>query len=174
MTGFAGRAATAARIRQAQDRMKRVVWMAATVLLAGLAGCGDEDAAGPTEPEEVTFAAQTGVNLAGMTKLPSGVYVQTLTQGTGTSQITANTAFIADYTGWIPNGTVFQAARFDRAFRPSDLVPGFGDGVIGMRVGEKRKLVIPSRLGYADAPPPGSGIPVNSVLIFDVTIVSIQ
>jgi FKBP-type peptidyl-prolyl cis-trans isomerase FkpA len=43
-----------------------------------------------------------------------------------------------------------------------------------MRVGEKRKIVIPSRLAYADAPPPGSGIPVNSVLIFDVTIVSIS
>jgi FKBP-type peptidyl-prolyl cis-trans isomerase FkpA len=147
--------------------------MLGVLALAGMTACGD-DGAGPTEPTEVTFAAATGVNLAQMTKLASGLYVQTLTPGTGTATVTASTRFIAAYTGWIPNGTVFQSATFQQGFLPGELVPGFGEGVIGMKVGEKRKLVIPSRLGYADAPPPASGIPVNSVLIFDVQIVSIS
>jgi FKBP-type peptidyl-prolyl cis-trans isomerase FkpA len=145
-----------------------------TLALAGVGtACGD-DVAGPTEPEAVTFAASTGVNLAQMTKLASGVYTQTLTAGTGTKTITASTAFVATYTGWIPNGFSFQTGTFDRPLLASQLVPGFGEGVMGMKVGEKRKIVIPSRLGYAEFPPEGSGIPVNSVLIFDVTIVSIS
>src|SRR5262245_31304282 len=94
-----GVALTRARVRRAR--------MALLALSGLLASCGD-DVAGPTEPDEVTYAAATGVNLAQMTKLASGVYVQTLAQGTGTATITANSRIIVDYTGWLPNGTVFD------------------------------------------------------------------
>ena len=159
--------------------MKNVTRMLALAVLGALSACGD-DATGPTEPEDITYAAATGVNLSQMTKLASGVYVQTLTAGTGTATVTASNRFVADYTGMLPNGSIFDGPRRSPAtpvtsqWSAGQMIPGFADGIIGMKVGEKRKIVIPSRLGYADFPPQGSGIPVNSVLVFEVTIVSIS
>lgn len=138
-----------------------------------IAACGDsatDSATGPQNPEDVTFAAALGIDLAVMTKLPSGVYIQTLhASGVGTP-MTATDRFTADYQGWTPDGN-----RFDSGALPNisldQLISGFA-GMVGMTIGETRLLVIPSQLGYG---PEGYGvIPPNAVLVFEVTLVAIN
>jgi len=76
------------------------------------------------------------------------------------------------YIGSLEDGTVFdQSARV--TFRlDNGLIEGFRDGVIGMRVGEEKRLVIPPEKGYRDQQV--GDIPPNSTLIFDVKLLDIR
>jgi peptidylprolyl isomerase len=135
-------------------------------LLLAVGACGD---GGPTEPEDVEFAASLGINLPQMTRLASGVYIQTTTPGTGTAQVTGTSVVSINYKLWTPNGTQVDAGALPD-FPAGGFVPGFTQGIVGMKVGEVRKIVIPSRLGYGDEEL--EGLPANSVLVFEVTMVS--
>ncbi len=148
----------------------RRLWV--TLLLVGAAACGD-DGTGPTDPEDVTFAPSLGIDLAQMTRLESGVYIQTVAEGNGTQQLIAVDLMTADYRLWIPDGTFIGGSPPPLNQPVSEFISGFAQGVIGMRIGEVRKIVIPSELGYRDRPPDGSGIPVHSVLVFEVILASI-
>lgn len=82
-----------------------------------------------------------------------------------------------NYTGWLTNGTKFDSS-LDRN-QPfqfvlgGQVIPGWNQGVATMKVGGKRRLIIPASLGYGarGAPP---RIPANATLIFDVELLSIQ
>ena len=140
----------------------------AVVALAA-AACGEST--GPQNPEDVSFAPSLGIDLAQMTKLPSGVYIQTTTAGTGTAQVVATNQVTIDYKLWVPNGTQLDGGRLTN-FPAGDFIPGFTLGVTGMKVGEVRRIVIPSELGYGET---GFGqVPPNAVLVFEVTMVSFR
>ena len=53
------------------------------------------------------------------------------------------------------------------------MIRGWDQGVVGMRVGGQRRLVIPPELAYGDRSP-GNPIPANATLVFDVTLNSVQ
>ena len=80
------------------------------------------------------------------------------------------------YSGWLSDGCLFDSSYLrgetPEPFQLAGLIPGFAIGVDGMRGGGRRRIVIPSELGYgAVGLPPG--IPPNAELHFDVEIVSI-
>jgi len=82
---------------------------------------------------------------------------------------------VANYTGWLPDGTKFDSS-YDRGepipFTVGGLIEGWNEGVVGMKVGGKRRLVIPPGLGYgkqANGP-----IPAMSTLVFDIDMVAIR
>jgi len=85
------------------------------------------------------------------------------------------------YTGWLTDGTKFDSS-LDRGqpyqFRIGDVPPaviaGWDHGIRGMRVGGKRKLVIPPDLGYGARGAGGGVIPPNATLVFDVELVGLQ
>ena len=134
-----------------------------------IAACGDS-ATGPQNPEDVTFAAFLGVDLAVMTRLSSGVFIQTITEGVGVP-MTETDRFTANVEGWTSDGTQFQPLLPLPNVTLGGLIPGFR-GMVGMTVGEKRLLVIPSQLGYGSD---GLGlIPGDAVLVFEVTLVAIN
>ena len=84
------------------------------------------------------------------------------------------------YTGWQEaNGEKFDSSldRNEPIHFPlgrGQVIPGWDEGIKGMKVGEKRQLVIPAKLAYADSPPPGSGIAPGATLIFDVELVDVH
>ena len=144
--------------------------LALLVLLAA-AACGDGGS--PTEPEDVTFAPSLGIDLSQMTRLPSGVYIKTITPGTGTRELQMQNWMAAHYKLWLPDGTLVDSSPPPYNNFVTGSVEGFALGVIGMKVGEVRKIVIPSQLGYGEAPP-SDQIPKHSVLVFEVTLASID
>jgi len=115
---------------------------------------------------------------------PSQVSIQfsivELVTGTGATAASGNTATV-NYSLWLYNpagadnkGTFKQSGTLP-PFRlgSGGVIAGFDQGVTGMRVGGKRRLYVPSNLGYGAQPPQGSGIPVNAALVFEVELLSL-
>jgi FKBP-type peptidyl-prolyl cis-trans isomerase len=84
----------------------------------------------------------------------------------------------AHYTGAVAaTNTVFQSSKdFGRpiSFGLNQVIKGWTDGVPGMKVGGIRRLLIPAAQAYGSTPPPGSGIPVDADLVFDIELVKID
>ena len=142
--------------------------VAALAVFPLLVACGDDDPVGPGLPEEVEFAPSLGVDLEQMTRLDSGVYYSILEQGAGIP--VASGEVNVNYTLWLSDGTEIESGNLDFNIGAGQVIPGFDQGVSGMRVGEIRLIVIPSELGYGTQ---GTGsIPPNAVLVFRVELVS--
>jgi FKBP-type peptidyl-prolyl cis-trans isomerase len=82
------------------------------------------------------------------------------------------------YTGYLQNGQKFDSSvdrkePFDFALGAGMVIRGWDEGVAGMRVGGKRKLIIPPALGYG-ARGAGGVIPPNAELTFDVELLRVQ
>lgn len=79
-----------------------------------------------------------------------------------------------DYTGAVAaTGIIFQSSKDSGQPVPLSLdsvIAGWSQGIPGMKEGGTRRLLIPANLAYANNPPPGSGIPANADLVFDVTV----
>jgi FKBP-type peptidyl-prolyl cis-trans isomerase len=81
------------------------------------------------------------------------------------------------YTGTLLNGREFDSSFRHGAdpavFNLNGVVKGFRVGLLGMKVGERRRLTIPGEIGYGQSGNPGAGIGPNETLIFDVELVDV-
>jgi FKBP-type peptidyl-prolyl cis-trans isomerase FkpA len=123
------------------------------------------------------FSAALEVDTAAMTKTPSGLRYQDVATGQG-AEATAGKSVSVHYTGWLPNGEKFDSSRdrnqpFGFTLGAGQVIAGWDEGVAGMKVGGRRKLVIPPDLGYgtAGAPP---DIPPGATLVFDVELLDVR
>jgi FKBP-type peptidyl-prolyl cis-trans isomerase FkpA len=81
------------------------------------------------------------------------------------------------YTGWLTDGTKFDSSLdrgqpFELTLGAGQVIKGWDEGIVGMKVGGKRKLTIPPELGYGERGFPGA-IPPGSTLVFDVELLSV-
>lgn len=144
------------------------------VLLLG--ACGEVNA--PIEdPATTTFAATLNVNLSKMTKTSSGLYYQDLVVGGGKAAAKDSSARVY-YTGWLTSGHVFDSnvnkTPFDFVVGSGTVIPGWDEGILAgtpMRVGGRRRLVIPPSLGYGSHTQ--GSIPAGSALVFDIELVQV-
>jgi len=145
----------------------------ALALLAPLAGCSDEETPDWSDPVRITFSPELKINLASMTRLPSGLYFLDEEIGTGPAVIPSDSVVVG-YVGSLPNGRVFDAAppTAPVGFRLTQVIPGWQEGLLGMRPGGIRLLVIPPGLAYGTR---GAGgvIPPNATLVFRVELVAL-
>lgn len=110
-------------------------------------------------------------------ELPTTLTVTDTQVGTG-SEAVAGATVAVKYTGMLPNGTVFDATErhggepIEFALGTGRVIRGWDEGLLGMKVGGKRRLVIPPDMAYGSQ---GVGsIPPNSTLIFDVELVAVN
>ena len=107
----------------------------------------------------------------------SGLQYEDLTVGNGPSPQTGQTA-VVHYTGWLDNGTKFDSSvdrgrPFEFPVGQGRVIKGWDEGVATMKVGGKRKLVIPPDLGYG-AQGAGGVIPPNARLTFEVELLGVK
>jgi peptidylprolyl isomerase len=150
-----------------------------SLLLTLAVACGGGDtkkAEPPLVPvalEQETFAPALAVDLKASTKLPSGLYIRDLVVGTG-AEATAGADVSVRYAGTLVDGKQFDAVGpkddpFLFVLGQANVIKGWDEGVVGMKVGGKRQLIIPSDLAYGRA---GMGpIPSNANLVFTVELV---
>jgi len=98
----------------------------------------------------------------------SGLEIRTLAKGEG-PLIGPQDGVIIDYVGSLPDGTKFDEAT-DAPLLVGQVVPGFAEALQNMRPGGRYKVRIPGALAYGASPPPGSPIPPNSPLDFEITV----
>lgn len=102
--------------------------------------------------------------------------IEDMIVGTGKEAKAGDTLRI-HYTGWLENGTQFDSSiggePIEFILGSGRVIPGWEQGLVGMKVGGRRKLIIPPSLGYGEA---GAGdlIPANAALIFEVELVEIK
>lgn len=102
--------------------------------------------------------------------------IQDIKVGKG-AEAKAGQSVTVDYTGWLTDGTKFDSSvdsgkPFTFLLGAGKVIPGWDQGVAGMKVGGKRKLTIPPDLGYG---PMGNGpIPPNATLVFDVELLGVK
>lgn len=127
-------------------------------------------------PEAVTFAPSLEVDLAAMQRLSSGVYVRDIRVGEGPGIVRGDQVAVR-YAGWLPDGTMFDAIvppATPREFRLGDreVIRGWDSGMVGMKAGGQRQIVVPPSLGYGARRV--DKIPPNSTLVFLVELVSVR
>ncbi|OGG38247.1 peptidylprolyl isomerase [Candidatus Jorgensenbacteria bacterium RIFCSPHIGHO2_02_FULL_45_20] len=108
----------------------------------------------------------------------NGLIIEDEIVGTGTEAIPGRTA-VVNYIGKLTDGKKFDSSYdrgepFSFTLGAGQVIRGWDEGVLGMKVGGKRKLTIPPELGYG-AQDIGNGlIPPNSTLIFDVELLDVK
>ena len=124
----------------------------------------------------IMAASEQGSNTQEVTT-PSGLKYVDQVVGTGDVAVAGKTASV-HYTGWLENGKKFDSSvdrgqPFSFPLGAGRVIKGWDEGVQGMKVGGKRKLTIPSDLGYGSR---GAGgvIPANATLIFDVELLGVR
>ncbi|MBY0496596.1 MAG: FKBP-type peptidyl-prolyl cis-trans isomerase [Cyanobacteria bacterium] len=99
--------------------------------------------------------------------------------GTG-AEATNGRNVTVNYSGWVWDrlGTDNKGSRFDAGTYsltlPGNVITGFSQGIVGMRVGGLRRVVIPPNLGYGNNPPSNSVIRPNETLIFEIELLAVQ
>jgi FKBP-type peptidyl-prolyl cis-trans isomerase FkpA len=149
----------------------RLVFLLLT--LGAAAGCNNNvlGAGTPSNPATELFDASLGVDIASSARTESGVYYRDVRVGAG-DEAAAGDQVTITYAGYLKDGTLFDSRSTPTQLSLAATVQGFRDGVVGMRAGGVRKIVIPSALAYTwqgrpDGNPP---IPRNATLVFDVEL----
>ena len=106
-----------------------------------------------------------------------GLVIEVIKEGTGEAIENGKTA-VMHYTGTLVDGTKFDSSLdrnepFTFTLGAGQVIAGWDKGILGMKVGEKRKLTISPELGYG-ATGAGGVIPPNATLIFDVELLEIK
>lgn len=158
-----------------------IIWAGKTKVASVAAPTPDSQAvsqeASPSEKTPST-TAEAPITKPNTTKTINGMTIETITQGTGAAIANGQTA-VVQYEGKLADGSVFDSTAkhggtpFEFPLGAGMVIKGWDQGVLGMKVGETRRLTIPPELGYgANGFPPI--IPPNATLIFTVTLQGIK
>ena len=147
-----------------------------------LGACAQETRSADTQPPKTT---STPATTTGSSKMTDGKYVTTPSGlkyldevvGTGATP-TRGQRVSVHYTGTLEDGKKFDSSRdrnepFKFPIGTGQVIKGWDEGVATMKVGGKRKLVIPPDLGYG-ARGAGGVIPPNATLLFDVELLGVE
>ena len=90
----------------------------------------------------------------------------------------ANSTVTVQYTGALAaTGIIFESSIDSGqpvTFRLNQVIKGWQEGLPGMKVNGQRRLLIPASLAYGTNPPPGSGIPTNADMVFDIILLDVK
>jgi FKBP-type peptidyl-prolyl cis-trans isomerase len=133
-----------------------------------------------TQQQAPTSTLQ-GTQLSGFTPVAKVETLQVVDTkaGIGAAVVASSTVTVA-YTGAVAaTGTIFQSSSDINGGQPvqfelSKVIKGWQEGMVGMKAGGQRRILIPATEAYGATPPSGSGIPANAALVFDITLMAVK
>jgi peptidylprolyl isomerase len=141
---------------------------AIVILVAVITGMSDGSS------HKMSDGSNGNVDDPGLKDLMPGVKYRDLKEGTG-EECPKGAKVKINYTGWLPDGTVFDSTqdknRLPEEFELQGLIPGWQIGIPGMKPGGIRKLVIAPEMGYGNQTK--GRIPASSTLIFEVELLGV-
>lgn len=165
-------------------RSRRPIARTSVAVMVALGACGGAGGAGPATagPQATpapaqgiattTFATDLDVDLAKFTRTTSGLYILDVIRGTGVVAAEGRKATFR-YSAALPDGRIVESQRAPiEAELNADVMRGLREGIIGMRAGGQRRLVIPPNLGYGRVQ--YKNVPPNSILVFDLELISVR
>lgn len=164
-------------IKKKDALMKKLYLLSTVTCLSLLGGCSQN-----TENQSITCNVPQQQKEPKMITTPSGLRYEILTQAPDNAQEAKKGDFVTvHYTGWLDeNGT--PGTKFDSSVDRNQpfqfhlglgqVIKGWDEGVQGMKVGEKRRLIIPAAIGYGSRGA-GAVIPPHATLIFDVELLKV-
>lgn len=169
--------------RAAKRRNQRIIFGAAILLVLGAVGFlaytawlgPNRNAPAATETAAAGEPSAPAAAAVEMTTTASGLQYQDLAVGEG-AEAQPGSPVTVHYTGWLEDGTEFDSSLdsgqpFQFVLGQGGVIPGWDEGVAGMKEGGKRRLVIPSDLAYG---PQGYGpIPPDATLTFEVELLEV-
>ena len=154
--------------------------LVALVLGSTLSACGGGTAiADPKpadlDPADLFYSPRLGINLSEFQRTPSGLYVLDVEIGDGPIARRTSRVWI-HYVGWLPDGTGFDASLggdpFHLRLGGSEVIRGWNQGIVGMKRGGTRRLVIRPGLGYGSRGQ--GGVPPGATMIFELELVDVD
>lgn len=169
-----------------RDKLKRIGWALLAVLFL-VTGVGISVLFFGQSPQQnqnnqnLTESANQlrGKPLANFSPVAKVDSLQKIDQQVGNgAYVTPDSTVTVIYTGAVAStGIVFESSADTGqpvTFKLNQVIKGWQEGLPGTKAGGQRRLLIPASLAYGANPPPGSGIPVNADLVFDITLLSVQ
>lgn len=151
---------------------KNYIFLSTLIAVCALSGCSGEDKANnEVEPMQTTSASS-------VITMPSGLKYEILVEGeSGAQSAQMGDTVGVHYTGWLEDGTKFDSSvdrvmPFSFVLGRGMVIKGWEEGVLSMKIGEKRRLIIPGNLAYGQRGYPGV-IPPDATLIFEVELLDI-
>jgi FKBP-type peptidyl-prolyl cis-trans isomerase len=160
--------------RRAEENRRRLTIAAliaaavVVIVVMALVSAGGDDGTSSAAPGECDESPQT---------LDSGLVVEDLECGDG-EEAQRGDLVTVHYTGTLENGRKFDSSKdrgepFPLRLGAGMVIPGWEEGLPGMRAGGTRKLTIPPELGYGEAGRPPE-IPPNSTLVFEIELLEVE
>jgi FKBP-type peptidyl-prolyl cis-trans isomerase len=125
----------------------------------------------PTPTSQASSASESFAQYDQYKEKTDALY-QDLQVGTGAA-VTATSTVVVDYRGWLTNGQVFDESYakgkpYSFTMGTNSVIRGWEQGVFGMKVGGKRRVIVPPSVGYGNQA--NGSIPAGSLLIFDIQL----
>ena len=154
--------------------MRRLARPTLALALAASAACASSGATA-APPDQSRFAPQLGVNMAAMTE-QRGVWVRDIAPGVG-QEVTRGKSIAVFYRAQLTNGTTVDSLLAPAAplrFRvgSGNVIPGWDRGLVGMKAGGTRQLVVPPELAYGYRAT--DRVPGGSTLVFVIEVVDVR
>jgi FKBP-type peptidyl-prolyl cis-trans isomerase len=160
--------------RRAEENRRRLTIAAliaaavVVIVVMALVSAGGDDGTSSAAPGECDESPQT---------LDSGLVVEDLECGDG-EEAQRGDLVTVHYTGTLENGRKFDSSKdrgepFPLRLGAGMVIPGWEEGLPGMRAGGTRRLTIPPELGYGEAGRPPE-IPPNSTLVFEIELLEVE
>lgn len=146
------------------------------LLVLQLSACVGETPTAPTV-HQVEFAARFNVNLDEMVERPSGIWYRDDVEGEGIQADIGHDVTLV-YDGFLADGTHFESSPSGEPFEfrlgQGGIISGFQEGVIGMRAGGQRLVLVPPYLAFGEHGSSDGRVPPDTWMVFELNVLLVE